>query len=335
MATELHDRCAALVETLGLASADEVAAVVPLTGGVASDIASVDIGNRIICAKFALEKLRVAEDWHAPINRNAAEYAWLKAAGRVVPGVAPELLGRDQNVNGFAMEFIQGSGITLWKSELLGRQAIRNEASKVGSVLGQIHAASTERGFDRTPFPNQADFFDLRLEPYLKFTASVHPDLAEPIGKLVESQTRIHSVLIHGDISPKNILFRDGEPIFLDAECATMGDPSFDVAFCLNHLTLKAFHMPDWSAALLAEAKKFWTAYEQQVTWEVTDELEGRVAALLPALTLARIDGKSPVEYLSDENRNRIRDFARSRVAAPPAALDHFFDAAAADIEGR
>ncbi len=322
MASQLETRCSDLVEKLGLGARADVSSVRALTGGVASDIAAVDVGNRRICTKFALEKLRVAEEWHAPVDRNGAEYAWLAFAGKTVPGSAPMLFGRDAELNGFAMEFLQGDDIYLWKTALLDGQPDRDEAAKVAAALGEIHAASARPGFDAAPFQNRQDFYDLRLEPYLAYTASVHNELAASMQSLIESLQSNERVLIHGDVSPKNILFRNGEPVFLDAECATMGDPGFDVAFCLNHLLLKSFHMPDRADERLASVRRFWAAYASKVHWEDIGNLENRVCKLLPALMLARIDGKSPVEYLSGGNHKRIRAFSIPLVGKPPVTLE-------------
>ena len=84
------------------------------------------------------------------------------------------------------------------------------------------------------------------------------------------------AVLLHGDLSPKNILFRDAAPILLDAECATMGDASFDPAFCLNHLILKAIHLPASRERLLSEVGKFWQTYENHINGaRVVDKSRG------------------------------------------------------------
>lgn len=321
MSTPLRERCTELLARLDLATGDDVRSVTALTGGVSSDIAVVDLGDRRIAVKFALEKLRVAADWHAPVNRNRAEYRWLEFAGQTVPGSAPQLYGRDAQLNGFAMELVQGDGVYLWKSALLERRATQGEARKAGHALGRIHAASTMPDFAPGGFQNQHDFYDLRLEPYLVFTATVYPEQALIFQSLVDDLQRNSSVLIHGDISPKNILFRDGQPVFLDAECATMGDPGFDVAFCINHLLLKSFHMPDRARDLLAELQGFWAGYREQITWESAAQLESRVCKLLPALMLARVDGKSPVEYLSIEERESVRRFSLSTLRNPPRNL--------------
>lgn len=330
-----EQRCAKLIANLGIAGEGAVLAVRPLAGGVASDIAVVSLPGREVCVKFALPKLKVAEDWRAPVHRNKAEYAWLAAAAASVPGNVPKLFGWSSADNGFAMEFLSGESVYLWKDALLRSAPDQGEAAAVASGLGRIHAASAAPGFDRSPFQNQDDFRALRLEPYLSFTAGKHPDIAPRLIALVDSLYAADSVLVHGDVSPKNILFRDGEPIILDAECATMGDPSFDLAFCLNHLILKALHLPASRNGLLASVLKFWSVYAPFVDWEDPGVLEARIAALLPALMLARVDGKSPVEYLSDDSRLHVRTLAVPLIARPVQSLPDLVGVIAEDCESR
>ncbi len=315
-------RCRALVEAIGLGRASDVTAVEPLTGGVASDIARVDLNGRFCCVKFALEKLKVAEDWRAPVHRNAAEYAWLTVVSAIAPASVPKLHGRSDRLNGFAMEYLDASQTELWKTRLLTGTPDPRDAAVVGALLGRIHAATSRPDFDRGPFHNQHDFWALRLDPYLIFTAARHPSLAAPLTALADRLHAADIALIHGDVSPKNIFLRDATPILLDAECATMGDPCFDVAFCLNHLVLKAVHRPGHAPLLRTSLAALWTAYAPQVSWEAPAALEARVAALLPALMLARVDGKSPVEYLDPAARQRVRDLAIPAIAAPVPRLD-------------
>ena len=326
MTLPLEDRCKRLVEKLGLASAEDVVSVEPLSGGVSSDVAVIDLRTRKICVKFALPQLRVAADWYASVARNRAEYLWLEFAGQVVPGATPRLLGRDAELNGIAMEFISGQGAYLWKTALLERAPIRKEGKEVGDSLGRIHAASSRTDFDAGKFQNQRHFYDLRIEPYLEFTAGRHRRVAHRISQLIAGLQANSTVLIHGDMSPKNIVFREGRALFLDAECATMGDPCFDLAFCMNHLLLKSFHMPDRAPELLQQLGDLWCAYATHIEWESPSALERRVAQILPALMLARIDGKSPVEYLSTENQSRVREVAISLITQPASDFAEFAD---------
>ncbi len=325
MADLLKDRCSKLLEALGLAAPDEIRSVEPLTGGVASDIAKVETDKGTYCAKFALAQLRVEAEWHAPVHRNAAEYAWLEFVHALLPNSAPKLYGRSATENGFIMEFLAGGDIRLWKSDLLQNGPRTGDAIKVAHALVTIHAASARPGFDSRQFQNQSDFYALRLEPYLDTLRTKHRDISDRFLALIESYESHAVALVHGDISPKNILLRGTDPIFLDAECATMGDPAFDIAFCLNHLLLKALHMPQHRRDLFKSARDFWSTYKQGVDWEDASVLEARVASLLPALFLARVDGKSPVEYLSDEAREAVRVLARPFIAKPLDALTPLF----------
>ena len=329
----MEQRCNRLVEKLGLANAGQIRCIESLSGGVSCDIATVDLGTRKICVKFALPKLRVRADWYAPVRRNQTEYAWLEFAQTLIPGGVPQLLGQDAELGGFAMEFIPVEEAYPWKTALLERARIRGEAREVGDKLGRIHAASSRADFDALPFQNQDDFYQLRLEPYLEYTARRHPELKEIFERLVARLKANSCVLIHGDVSPKNLMFRDGAALFLDAECATLGDPSFDLAFCMNHLVLKSFHMPDRADALLDELRSLWTAYETHIEWESAGALKRRVAELLPALMLARVDGKSPVEYLQSHTQARVRACSIALLTQGPKDLDLLVDQVREDLE--
>jgi len=124
--------------------------------------------------------------------------------------------------------------------------------------------------------------------------------------------------LVHGDVSPKNILCGPSGPVFLDAECAWWGDPAFDLAFCLNHLLLKCLWTPAARDAFLACYDGLAQTYLAGVGWEPPAALERRAARLLPGLLLARVDGKSSVEYITDEaDREVVRRVARALLADP------------------
>ncbi len=321
MTSELAARCEALISALGLGAPGDVTNVTALTGGVASDIAALDVKGQQVCVKFALPKLKVAADWFAPVHRNAAEYAWLQAAAKVMPECAIKLFGRSDELHGFAMEFVSGPDVYLWKAALLDQAPDQGEAAIIGDMVGRLHAASTNPGFDVAPFQNRDDFRAIRIEPYLSFTASQHPDLAGQLTALADQLYSSNEVLVHGDVSPKNILFRGAQPVILDAECATMGDASFDPAFCLNHLVLKAAHLQGSRERLLGNAMEFWQAYRAHVTWVEPMDLEKRVSQLLPAFMLARIDGKSPVEYLDEAARENLRAMARALISHPENQL--------------
>ncbi len=289
-----------------------------LTGGVSSDIWRIDLPSGPICVKRALPKLRVAAEWHAPVERNLYEARWMRHAAHH----APPLLGQDPRSGALAMAFLPPDNHPLWKDQLRDGHADPDFAAQVARALVSIHAKTAADPTIAAEFPTDAIFHDIRLEPYLIATARAHPDLAGRLRALVTTTQTSKKALVHGDVSPKNILRGPHGPIFLDAECAWWGDPAFDLAFCLNHLLLKCLWTPTARDGFLHCFDALTRTYLDGVDWEPPEALEQRAAALLPGLFLARVDGKSPVEYLTDAaDKNRVRRVARALLLAPPARL--------------
>jgi fructosamine-3-kinase len=306
----------------GLAGADEPQRWTPLSGGVSSDIWRVDIGTRTICVKRALAKLKVAADWRAPVSRNLYEWRWFETVRTFLPAAVPRPLASDPEIGVFAMGFLVEADYPLWKGQLLAGRADIETAAAVGDRLGLIHANTARRSAIADRFPTDELFHALRLEPYLLATAERQPVVAAALRGLAERTAATHLALVHGDVSPKNILVGPGGPVFLDAECAWYGDPAFDVAFCLNHLLLKCLVAPTATAALLESFAALAEAYFARADWEPRAALEARIASLLPGLMLARVDGKSPVEYLTAEAQKQVvRDVAIPLLLAAPVEL--------------
>ena len=296
--------------------------ITPLAGGVSSDIVRVDAGGRSFCVKRALPKLRVAADWHAPVQRNHSEAEWIRVAGEIVPDAAPRLLAEDVEAGLFAMEWLAPEAYPVWKTQLAEGAIEPATAAEVGRRIARIHAATAGRAEIAARFATDDIFWPIRLEPYLLATAARHPDLAVALRSLAETTAGTKRALVHGDVSPKNILVGPRGPVFLDAECAWYGDPAFDLAFCLNHLLLKCAWRPQWRDRYLACFRALAESYLPNVKWEAADAFEARCARLLPGLFLARVDGKSPVEYLTREgDRERVQACAKSLLRAPPANL--------------
>ncbi|HTZ66331.1 MAG TPA: aminoglycoside phosphotransferase family protein [Roseiarcus sp.] len=320
-----------LVEPLrrmGLLKAGECARLTPLTGGVSSDISLVEAGGRRFCVKRALPRLKVAALWEAPVKRNAAEAAYMRAVARWLPRAVPHVLGEDPKAGWFAMDYLKPEDHPLWKTQLLTGIVEPDFAAAVGRDLAIIHARSAADANILTAFANDATFEAIRIEPYLRATARAHPELASRFDELARTTLTTKLALVHGDVSPKNILQGAAGPVFLDAECATFGDPAFDLAFCLNHLLLKGaregVERTHYGAAFSALAG----AYLAGVDWESAEDIEARAAALLPALFLARVDGKSPVEYLIRESeRAAVRRAAMPLILGPPHRLRDIVDA--------
>jgi aminoglycoside phosphotransferase (APT) family kinase protein len=220
------------------------------------------------------------------------------------------------------MRFLAPDRYPVWKQLLLDGIAQPGIAAQVGAIIAHLHAASAGDAELERRFATDAIFHAIRLEPYLLATAFVHPDLAPRLRALAERTAATRLALVHGDVSPKNILLGPQGPVFLDAECAWYGDPAFDAAFCLNHFLLKCVARPRSTQDYLDCFDAFAAAYRAGVTWEPRPAIESRIASLLPALFLARVDGKSPVEYNKEErDRRLVRETARPLVADPPQRI--------------
>ena len=310
----------------GLARPGETARWTALSGGVSSDIWRADLPGRSLCIKRALARLRVAAEWHAPVERNATEWAWFETVGRIAPDAVPQLVAHDPEHGLFAMEFLPQDDFPLWKAQLLAGRVDVSFAGDVGEVLGRIHATTAGDTKIASRFATDTAFHALRIEPYILATAKPHVGLRASLQAIAERTAATRRVLVHGDVSPKNILCGPSGPVFLDAETAWYGDPAFDLAFCLNHLALKAIVRPDVIEALALSFAALSASYFTHVDWEPLAQLQARAVMLLPALMLARVDGKSPVEYLDVAGQRAVRAFACARLQCEARPLDTFYE---------
>src|SRR5215207_8941369 len=316
------DSVIAALERIHLVSAGDRPRVVPLTGGVSSDIWKVESGGRVLAVKRARAQLKVAADWRAPVERNAYEVKWFRVAGTVAPASVPEILGEDRQAGLFAMTYLDPGRYPIWKDELRDGRVDLGFAAEVGGRLARIHAATAGDPKIAAEFATDATFHAIRLEPYLEATARAHPAIAAQLMTRSRATLATRRALVHGDVSPKNILVGPQGPIFLDAECAWYGDPAFDAAFCLNHLLLKCLWNRGATARFLAAFEVLSTSYLADAAFEPPAAVEARIATLLPALFLARVDGKSPVEYITQESdRDLVRSVAIPFISKPTAHL--------------
>lgn len=314
----LPDEVLRLLKDAGLG---EPRGATPLSGGVSSEIWRVDLADGPVCVKRALPRLRVRALWEAPVERNAYEYEWFRVAGEAAPQAVPRMLARGHGA--FAMQYLPPERYPVWKSRLRDGHADPRFAAQVGERLAAIHAATAARADLAGRFATDALFHALRLEPYLHASSEKNPRVAERLVALAEKTAGTKVCLVHGDVSPKNILAGPQGPVFLDAECAWYGDPAFDLAFCLNHLLLKCH----WNPAAVPGYLECFDALHESYSRRMTD-VAPRAATLLPALLLARVDGKSPVEYLAEEGQKaRVREAAIALLERPAKTLQDVKDA--------
>ena len=307
---------------MGLIDVAETPVLTGLAGGISSLIVHAVTRRGELCIKRALPQLKVAVEWKVPVDRNGAEVGWMRLAEEIAPGSVPAILGEDTEGKAFAMAWLDPAANPVWKARLLDGVADVATAGAVAEIVSRVHNACAGDPAIARQFANDDNFHAIRLDPYFGATAEAHADCALALRALIETTGATRRTLVHGDVSPKNILVgRDG-PLLLDAECAWYGDPAFDLAFCLTHLCLKCVWRPEITPGYLACFDAFAAGSLDRCGWEPAADLEARTGALLAAMLLARIDGKSPVEYITwERDRDRVRMFARRFLMDPADRL--------------
>lgn len=298
-----------------------------LSGGVSSDIWRVDTAGTSYCAKCALPRLKVAALWEAPTRRNAEEVRWLRTVRPWIGEQAAEVIAADEQRGIAVLAWYDPQRWRNWKVELLSGRVNIELAGRLGSLLGTIASRGAEQPDLARSFDNRTLFDALRIDPFFRHLLPRYPAVAALISELEQQQT----TLIHGDFSPKNILVDDsGDIRILDAECATWGCAGFDPGYLLAHLLLKLEHTGN--RALLSAAKRFWQCYLRETrrphrmrnqTHPLLQEqdLTRQVYLTLAGVLLARVDGKSTVDYLTDAQQRSVRARALTLLSQPPSAV--------------
>jgi 5-methylthioribose kinase len=287
-------------------------AIRELGGGVSNIVLLVEWPEkpeRRWVAKQSLGKLRVKDDWRSDRERIFREAGAIQALAPVLgDGATPQVISVDRNNYCFVMTAAP-SGSVVWKEALLAGQVDADVAQKAGTLLARMIQASQADPAFMKEFSDRKVFDQLRIDPYYRTAAARHPDVQVAYRELIADSLKIQAALVHGDYSPKNMLVRDGKIFLIDFEVAHWGDPAFDSGFLLY----------------LEAAREFWKALSAGLGPEGAADFEAMTVRHLGSLMLARIDGKSPVEYIRDEaTKNRVRQAAKRilRELRPPRLED-------------
>ena len=277
----------------------------PLSGGVSNVVLAVEADGRRIVVKQSLERLRVAAEWSAPRRRILAEAAGLRAAAAIDPTSVPAVIDVDAYNMLLVLEMAP-AGASDWKVDLMRGEIDFAFAQQVGSIVGKLHAATWGSNLPSELADDPDAFESLRLAPYHEATALAIPELAGEIRAVADRIRTTHLCLVHGDLSPKNILRLPGaqpHPWLIDFEVSHRGDPTFDIAFLLTHLMMKSVHRPADAPRYDLSADAFLGGYSEHRALSGQADLLQQMGCLL----LARVVGKSPAEYLTEPERQRVR----------------------------
>ena len=306
------------------AKMDEALACKKLPGGVSNRTVRVAWADgHAWVLKQALAKLRVNVDWFSSPERIGVEAKALRWLNRSAPpGTTPGFIFEDMANHLMGMEAIPEEHEN-WKSVLLSGQIVSNHFEQFGLLLGAIHRESSNCGAETCRvFADTTYFVNLRLEPYYLYTAQKTAEAAAFLNALARETLNHKDSLVHGDFSPKNTLIYRGKLILLDYEVVHFGDPAFDVGFALTHFLSKAHHLAKDRARLATVAEVFWQVYCEEIArlnWAAA--LEPRVVRHTLGCLLARVSGKSPLDYLTPEETTRQRDTVLALMVKPPSSV--------------
>lgn len=285
-----------------------------LAWGVSNIVLRVDTPARSFVVKQSRKQLRTPIDWFSQLERVWREVDTMRALEGLLPaGSVPRVLFEDRENYLFAMEAVEADH-RVWKAELLAGQFDESIARRLGSLLALVHRDSADRKDLLNTLGDRTIFDELRLDPFYRYTAETasDADLASSLRSLIHDTLTSQQCLVLADFSPKNILLTSSGPVVVDFETAHIGDPGFDIGFFLSHLLLKLIRHHPRAAEVSALARAFWRAYltETGPSPVGQTEFERQCVRHLGACMLARVDGKSRVDYLTEAwQRTLVRDY--------------------------
>jgi 5-methylthioribose kinase len=252
----------------------------------------------------------VETEWEFDQSRIFVERDCIEVLADLLPGVAPTVVFVDEPRFVLAISTLPPGGI-VWKDAHMAGSLDARRTRAAAQLLGRLQRATVGDARLAARFDNLMPLTEGRIDPYHRTAAAANPDLADRIEAEVQRLLASRSVLVHGDFSPKNLIAYGETMMMLDFEVAHWGDPAFDPAFLISHLVLGSCHHENLTGAFVDEAVRFWHTYRATAGTASADD--AAVVTELACLLLARIDGKSPIEYLKAENkRDAVRRYART-----------------------
>jgi 5-methylthioribose kinase len=288
-------------------SATDQAEVEVLTGGVSNVVLAITTADKKLVLKQALAELKVAEKWEADQRRAIVEANAIALFHKLSPDQVPNLVFLDPERFVLILDRVP-VGSTVWKTDLLDGVINPDVAAVLGTTLAKWHNYGETNKEARLQFMEDSLFEQLRIDPFYRFVLAKNDLLKPVIDKLIAELEGDKTTIVHGDFSPKNIMVGMDEQVYiLDFEVTHVGNPVFDLAFLLAHLLCKLFRTnePLEEKMLIASADNFVAAYED--VREIAESLPLHTALI----ALARVEGKSPVNYLDKEQQEQLVSYTK------------------------
>jgi len=299
-----------------------------LSGGVSNRAVLVSVnGVERWVVKQALEKLRVPVDWFSSPTRIHREAAGLRTLVELLPaGGTPRFVYEDEKAHILIMEAIPQPH-TNWKVMLLAGEVNFTHVHQFAELLAAIHSHAHKRRNTLSAEFSDRHFFDtLRLEPYYRYVAQQVPQAVGFIEDLIAQTLANAQTLVHGDYSPKNILIHENRLVLLDHEVIHWGDPAFDIGFSMTHLLSKAHHVARSRTVFKQATITYWQTYIAEICTLFDPSFETRCVRHTLGCLLARVAGRSQLEYLSDGEKSAQRAVAVTLMDDIPATIPELIE---------
>ncbi len=320
----------------------EHVSVQELAGGVSNMVLLVERapngnepGERFVL-KQAREQLRTAQPWFSNVERNWREAEVLTICAQLLErGASETMAGHEPRAQTPSIVFVDRENYlfamsaaplpnVVWRDELLAGRIDPRIAAACGRLLATLHGESWLDNEIATRLGDRTLFDELRVDPYYRTLAAAHPTTRPAIERLIDSLGRHPRSFVHADFSPKNLLVSAEGLLMVDFETGHYGDPAFDLGFFLSHLVLKACRATPRHDDFLGLSEVFRQAYSRRLAKNVAAaelaDLWARGAQNFAGCAWARLDGKSPVDYLSDPaRREAMRAVCREVFDREPA----------------
>jgi aminoglycoside phosphotransferase (APT) family kinase protein len=318
---------AAALRAMDLLAPGDVPRLTPLSDSDDARVMRADLGWGTVCVKH-VATAPGTQDGAISTERVDAEVRWLKLAQSAVPGCTPAVLGSLPSSGWLALEYLGAAEFPTWQSRLASGRVEPWIAAELGHLYGRLHAATARSAALAQHLERRTAFHALRIAPAFERVAAADPDCAPALQRIAADLAATRVALVHGDLTPENVLCGPRGPVLVDADCAHYGDPAVDVATLLaalwvrmaTHCRLRGEYTACWDA--------FHSSYAAHVTWDMPERAGSRAAALIIAFGLAAF-AAAPAAGLDAAfgARPSVRAVARNLLLAPPASLDALRDA--------
>jgi 5-methylthioribose kinase len=304
-----------------------------LSGGVSNQVLRIIGSKNTFVVKQSRLQLRTRDPWFSDLNRIWREQEVMQLLLPILPpGTVPAVLFADRDNYVYGMSHAPMDAC-VWKDILLSSEPFatgfsyvrfskrdwlpmndprgQNLAYLVGLVLGMMHHGTANKPADLAPFHDHTVYVQLRVDPFYRRIQERRPEVAHVVAQIIEEMLTRKEALCHGDYTPKNMLWHSGGFTLVDYETAHFGDPTMDLGLFLAHILLKSCRASANRPGFVDLTRSFWRGYaDQQPSWP-QPELVARGIRHLGVCLLARVDGTSPVNYLSEPQRDAVRQWGR------------------------